>query len=104
MPCGECGSRHGSTSAPSSRARSSVASKAASTPGSMPSPVSSSGTPSRTPRRSVRCGRATGSGRPSAVESHGSGPAMARSSSAASVTSRVNGPAWSSEEAKAIIP
>jgi hypothetical protein len=29
---------------------------------------------------------------------------MAPSSSAASVTSRVNGPAWSSDEAKAIIP
>ena len=29
---------------------------------------------------------------------------MARSSIAASVTSRVSGPHWSSEEAKAIIP
>ena len=31
-------------------------------------------------------------------------PTMWRSSSAASVTSRVNGPAWSSDDAKAIIP
>ena len=39
-----------------------------------------------------------------AVESHRSLPAMAASSSAASVVSRVNGPAWSSDEANAIIP
>ena len=36
--------------------------------------------------------------------SHGSAPTIALSSSAVSVTSRVNVPAWSSEEAKAIIP
>ena len=45
-----------------------------------------------------------GSGNASEVESHGSSPTIAANSSAASVTSRVNGPAWSSEEAKAIIP
>ncbi len=49
-------------------------------------------------------GARTGSGRPSEVESQGSWPAIAPSSRAASVTSRVNGPAWSSDEAKAIIP
>ena len=38
------------------------------------------------------------------VLSHGSAPTMPLSSSAVSVTSRVNVPAWSSEEAKAIIP
>ena len=104
MPCGACGSRIGSTVAPSSRARSSVAWKASRTPGSIPSPVSSSGTPRRMPERSVAVGSCTGSGRPSDVESHGSAPAIAPSSSAASVVSRVNGPAWSSEDANAIIP
>jgi hypothetical protein len=70
----------------------------------MPSPVSSSGTPRRMPFRSVAVGRLTGSGRPIEVESHGSGPAIACSSRAASVTSRVNGPAWSRLDAKAIMP
>ncbi len=56
------------------------------------------------PLRSVAVGARTGSGRPSDVESHGSCPTIAPSSSAASVTSRVNGPAWSSDEANAIIP
>jgi hypothetical protein len=58
----------------------------------------------RMPLRSVAEGTPIGSGRPSEVESHGSCPTIAPSSSAASATSRVNGPAWSSEEAKAIIP
>ena len=49
-------------------------------------------------------GRRTSSGMPVEVESHGSRPTMWRSSSAASVTSRVSGPAWSSDEANAIIP
>jgi hypothetical protein len=78
--------------------------KEASTPGSIPSPVSSSGTPRRTPRRSLRLGSSTGPGRPTDVESHGSWPAIAPSSSAASVTSRVSGPHWSSDDAKAIMP
>jgi hypothetical protein len=56
------------------------------------------------PIRFVAVGALTGSGRPSEVESQGSAPAIAPSSSAASVTSRVNGPAWSSEDANAIIP
>jgi hypothetical protein len=38
------------------------------------------------------------------VESRSSWPTMWRSSSAASVTSRVSGPAWSNDEANAIIP
>ena len=48
--------------------------------------------------------RRSPSGMPSEVESHGSRPSMWRSRSAASVTSRVSGPHWSSDEAKAIIP
>ena len=43
-------------------------------------------------------------GQPDEVESHASAPTMWRSSRAASVTSRVSGPAWSSDEAKAIMP
>jgi hypothetical protein len=49
-------------------------------------------------------GVATSSGKSSEVESQSSRPTMWRSSSAASVTSRVIGPHWSSEDAKAIIP
>jgi hypothetical protein len=78
--------------------------KASSTPPSMPSPLSSSGTPSVTPSRRSALGSAIGSGNASEVASHSSWPTMCLSSSAASVTSRVSGPAWSSEEAKAIIP
>jgi hypothetical protein len=81
-----------------------VALNVSSTPGSIPSPESSSGTPRRIPIRFVAVGALTGSGSPSDVLSHRSAPAIAPSSSAASVTSRVNGPAWSSEEANAIIP
>ena len=44
------------------------------------------------------------SGNASDVESFGSSPVMWLNSSAQSVTSRVSGPAWSSDEAKAIIP
>ena len=58
------------------------------------------------PARSPREGSATGSGK--AIEVASQRVARRRSSSenssAASVTSRVIGPAWSSEEAKAIIP
>ena len=70
----------------------------------MPSPVSSGGTPNRTPSRLSALGSSTSSGNASEVESQGSWPTMCLKSSAASVTSRVSGPAWSSEEAKAIIP
>ena len=98
--------RQGSTWAPSSSARASVARKFSSTPGSIPSaaPVRSSGKPSRSPSRRSAVGRRTSSGNSSDVASHGSRPTMAEKSSAASVTSRVSGPAWSSDDAKAIIP
>ena len=43
-------------------------------------------------------------GKPIDVLSRSSLPTMWRSSSAASATSRVSGPAWSSDEAKAIMP
>ena len=81
-----------------------MALKASSTPGSIPSPDSSSGTPRRMPFRSVAVGSLTGSGSPSACCRTGPAPTIAPSSSAASVTSRVNGPAWSSDDANAIIP
>ena len=74
------------------------------TPGSTPSPVRSSGTPSVIPSRRHAVGSRTSCGNATDVESHLSRPTMWRKSSAASVTSRVSGPAWSSEEAKAIIP
>jgi hypothetical protein len=93
-----------STVAPSSRASSIECSKAARTPGSMPSPESSSGTPKRRPSSDVAVGVFTGSGNPVEVESHGSLDVMAPNRSAASRTSRVKGPAWSSDDANAIIP
>ena len=56
-------------------------------------------------RRGPRgCGSSTPASMPTEVESQGSRPCRAWISSAASVTSRVSGPHWSSEEAKAIIP
>jgi len=66
---------------------------ARSTSGSMPAVKYSSGTPSRTPRTS-RSSVATYSGTGASIEvaSMGSWPAMAPSSSAASVTSAPNGP------------
>ena len=83
-----------------------MASKFSRTPGSRPSAslVSSSGTPSRIPRRCSARGRRTASGKATDVLSQWSFPTIAENRSAASVTSRVSGPAWSSEEAKAIIP
>ena len=54
--------------------------------------------------RSSRLGATIPPSIPTEVESQGSRPCSAASSSAASVTSRVSGPHWSSEEAKAIIP
>src|SRR3954453_8070795 len=74
------------------------------TPGSTPSPVRSSGTPSLIPSRRSALGRRTSSGNAIEVLSRSSRPTMWRNSSAASVTSRVSGPAWSSDEANAIIP
>jgi hypothetical protein len=90
--------------APSASARARLALKASSTPASMPSPVSSSGTPSTIPLRRSALGTAIGSGNWSEVASQLSRPTMWESISAASATVRVSGPAWSSEEAKAIMP
>ena len=76
------------------------------TGGSIPpsAPVRSSGTPSLIPLRSSDLGSSISPGKSSEVESWRSRPTMWRNISAASVTSRVSGPAWSSEEANAIIP
>ena len=52
----------------------------------------------------VAAGRSIVPGKPIDVESRSSWPTMWRSRSAASVTSRVRGPAWSRLEAKAIMP
>ena len=49
-------------------------------------------------------GSSTPPGMPVEVESRRSRPSSSRRRSAASVTSRVSGPHWSSDEAKAIIP
>ena len=104
MPCSACGSETSAISPPSSSIRSRVASKTARTPASIESSPSSAGTPKRSPFRSSRLGASTPPSIPTEVESQGSRPCIAASSSAASVTSRVSGPHWSSEEAKAIIP
>ncbi len=82
----------------------SVASKRSMTPGSTPSPVRSSGTPRRIPSSRWAVGSTTSSGKATEVESRSSWPTMWRKISAASVTSRVSGPAWSRLEAKAIMP
>src|SRR3954453_13797150 len=66
--------------------------------------VSSGGTPKRRPSSDSALGRRISSGCWSDVESHLSRPIIWRESSAASVTSRVSGPHWSSDEANAIIP
>jgi hypothetical protein len=65
----------------------------------------SRGTPTRIPRMSpVSAAVASGTGASREVESSGSCPAMTFSRIAASVTSRVSTPTWSSEEAKAMRP
>ena len=104
MPCSACGSGVSAISPPSSSIRFSVASKAARTPGSIAPSASSAGTAKRRPFRSSPRGARIPPSIPTEVESQGSPPCIAASSSAASVTSRVSGPHWSSEEAKAIIP
>ena len=81
-----------------------MASKTARTPASSVDSPSSRGTPNLSPERSSRLGSSIPPSIPTEVESSGSLPYITPSSSAASVTSRVNGPHWSSEEAKAIIP
>ena len=106
MPCGACGSSVSETSPPSSSISATVRSKTSRTPGSIPSasPASSLGTPKLRPRRSSRLGSSIPPSMPIEVESQWSRPSIAWRSSAASVTFRVSGPHWSSEEAKAIIP
>ena len=81
-------------------------SKTSFTPDSIPSAseASSLGMPKLRPLRSSRLGSSTPPSIPIEVESHGSRPSTACRTSAASVTSLVRGPHWSSEEAKAIIP
>ncbi len=61
-------------------------------------------TPSRTPSSRTPSGVTIGSGKGSEVASQGSLPTMWANSSAASATLRVNGPAWSRDDAKAIMP
>ena len=106
MPCGACGSSVSATSPPSSSIWATVRSKTSLTPDSIPSAseASSFGTPKLRPFRSSRLGSSTPPSIPTEVESQGSRPSTACSISAASVTSLVSGPHWSSEEAKAIIP
>ena len=77
---------------------------AAFTPGSMPSPMSSSTTPTRRPDMSVAVGSAISPGQSSEVESIGSRPTMCFSRRALSATVRLNGPTWSSDDAKAMRP
>src|SRR5919202_6974210 len=56
------------------------------------------------PSRRSALGSLTSSGNSTDVASRSSRPTMWPNSSAASVTSRVSGPAWSSDDANAIIP
>ena len=104
MPSSELGRETSSISPPSASIRPSVASKTSRTPPSIASPSSWTGTPKRSPERSSRLGGTIPPSIPTEVESIGSRPSSAASIRAASVTSRVSGPHWSSEEAKAIIP
>jgi hypothetical protein len=103
MPYFAFGSSICSTPPPSSSIRASVASTCWATPGSSPG-SSIPQTPNRSPSRRSALGSSTPPGMPSEVESQGSRPWRWLKSSAASVTSRVSGPHWSSEEANAIIP
>ena len=104
MPCSACGRPISAISPPSSSIRATVASKTARTPGSSAASPSSRGTPKRRPVRSSRLGSSIPPAIPTEVESRGSLPCITARRSAASVTSRVSGPHWSSEEAKAIMP
>ena len=107
-----CGSDTSSTMAPAASSAATASRTRASTPGSMPATKYSFGRPSRLPRSepaassslwaSVSSSSETGSG--DEVESRSSRPATACSSAAAPRTSRANGPIWSSELAKAMIP
>ena len=103
MPYFAFGSSICSTAPPSSSILARVAFTCSATPGSSPG-SSMPQTPKRRPSRRSALGSGMPSGMPSEVESHGSRPWRWLSRIAASVTSRVSGPHWSSEEAKAIIP
>ena len=81
----------------------SVARTLSATPGSRPA-SSMPQKPKRRPSRRSALGSGIPPGTPSEVESQGSLPWRWLNRIAASVTSRVSGPHWSSEEAKAIIP
>ena len=70
----------------------------------MPSPVSSGGTPKRTPSRRSALGSATSSGNASEVESQGSRPTMCLKQQRGVGDVARERPAWSSDEANAIIP
>ncbi len=103
MPCPAFGSSICSTPPPSSSILARVAFTASATPGSSPA-SSIPQIPKRRPSSRSALGSGISPGMPSEVESQGSRPWRWRSRIAASVTSRVSGPHWSSEEAKAIIP
>ena len=103
MPYFAFGSSISSTPPPSSSIRASVAFTSAATPGSRPGSFIPQ-TPNLRPSSRSALGSVTPSGMPIEVESQGSRPWRWLSRIAASVTSRVSGPHWSSEEAKAIIP
>ena len=71
----------------------------------MPSTRYSFGMPIFRPRTSpVNAASKSGRGKLAEVESLASNPAIAPNKMAASRTERVNGPAWSSDEAKATMP
>ena len=74
-------------------------------PAGMPSMVYSLGMPTLRPLAPFRKDAAkSGTGRAAEVASLASWPAMAASIRAASATLRVNGPAWSKDDAKATMP
>ena len=106
MPCSACGSSISSIRPPSRSISSIERSNTSATPGSTPSAwcEKSRATPTTSPSRSSREGNRTPPSIPTEVESRRSRPSIAPSSRAASVTSRVSGPAWSSDDAKATIP
>ena len=103
MPCRAFGSSISFTLAAELLDLASVALTLSATPGSRPG-SSIPQTPKRRPSRRSALGRGISPGMPREVESQGSFPWRWRSRIAASVTSRVSGPHWSSDEANAIIP
>ncbi len=99
------GSSSGTRTAPWLSNQRTASSTALRTPGSTPSPKYSFGTPMRRPFISQRRSSAYSSlGRSTLVESRGSNPAITSSINARSAALFAIGPAWSSEEAKAMMP